>query len=466
MFEGFVGGGHGLGELGLMEMAGEAFGDGGEHETLRRMEALSIGHWCQSSRRTMSTKERFPASLRIWRAVTGRVARLVYVTIFAVLLFLTCAIRISSYVLTRRMNAVIAGLSKLEIDKTSEDDLVRTVPYLVKSPGGGQLKRTAETGDIDVGVARFYNIVITNEPSWMRFGRYITPLVTCCVKVEYTKEGYERGWIFTLADLMGYRYIYFGAYVELLDGRVSRVSYGVEDRLGFPRRIFQIVLVESAHSRWAPYRTGFEVRSTDDESPDYRVEGGDYGLFVSYMYDAPQELTSHAFQIDLHCFWGLRACHHVRQIASLLWQDRNRIEAATLARLQSDKPCPDRILAGRVHYLPDVGVLILESEGLRASSSGGSANKYRLVEAVRNGLVGRVMDDPDQDTVPYPGDYSRRLPNRGVKWPNAGQQVVAFSNLHFDSCGTVLATPSALSVVRGTIPAPRRSEDQILRSLQ
>jgi hypothetical protein len=43
--------------------------------------------------------------------------------------------------------------------------------------------------------------------------------------------------------------------------------------------------------------------------------------------------------------------------------------------------------------------------------------------------------------------------------------VLAFSNLTFDSCQIVPATPSVLAAIRNAIPAPRRAEDELVRGL-
>jgi len=214
----------------------------------------------------------------------------------------------------------------------------------------------------------------------------------------------------------------FDATVTLLDGKVSSVSYGVADRLGFPRAVFQLVSVKSAHSFWSSHQSGFEVQSTDDESPQFRVNGYEHGIRVSYTFDAERDLILHAFHVDLSCFWGLRGCRHVRQIAPLLWQDKNAIKTATLARLQSMEPCPDRILDCRLRYLADVSLLLLESKGSepesikpRTQRLEGVTTRYRLVETLR----GRFSKDLEsmwiEDTVPFPADYGRRLPNRGLR---------------------------------------------------
>jgi len=119
----------------------------------------------------------------------------------------------------------------------------------------------------------------------------------------------------------------------LLNGKVSSISYGIQDRFGFPRQVGTILAVKSVHSFWASYRRGFEVSSTDDESPQFRVSGGEHSLGVSYTYDAPTELKADAFKIGLACFWSLRGCRTPRQIAPLLSEDAERIQQDALARL-------------------------------------------------------------------------------------------------------------------------------------
>lgn len=420
----------------------------------------------------MSLRDHLPAASWIWQALTGRHARRLFLAFTLVLMVASAALRTWTYVLTRRMEAVIAGLSKLEIDKTTEEELVRTVPHLVRSQWDRPVTRTVETGNVDTGTEHFYYSTISNEESWMKFGRLIEPVVRCCAKPTFTKDFYERSWILTLTDVMGFRYVYFVASVTLLEGKVSGVAYGVADRLGFPRPAFQILSARSAHSLWMSHQGGFEVQSTDDESPQFRVDGGEHGLSVVYTFDSPRDLRLHAFKTDLSCFWGLRSCYHVRQLAPFLWQDKTAIQAATLARLQSPKPCPDRILAGRVRYLPDIDAVLLESKGFkseRVNEDGVRGDEvwtnYRLVEVLRGNPTKSWDAVRNSATVPYPGDYGKTLTNTGLQWANAGERVLAFSNHSFDSCQMVLATPSALEAVRNAASAPRRAEDQIMRGL-
>jgi hypothetical protein len=415
----------------------------------------------------------FPTTSRILRTFTGRIARRVYLVLVLLLLATSAAARIYTFVLTRRMEAVIAGLSKLQIDKSAEEDIKRTVPYLERWQWGGQLKRTPETGDIDIGMEQGYSVVISNESSWLRFGRLITPFVSCCVNTTYTKDGYEDNWVLTLTNLLGYRYVYFGASIVLLDGKVSSIRYGVADRLVFPRQIGELVSARSVHGVWASYRRGFEVTSIDDESPQFRVSNHANNLRVSYTIDAPPDLVAHAFKVDFGCFWGLRGCHTPRQIAQLLAQDAERIQSAALARLKSTDPCPTRIVAGRSRYLTDVSVSLIESEGLRqeptnmeGSLDTRTVTDYKLIEALRGFPVKSLKSVEVRSSVPFPGDYTKQLPNLGPQWVERGKQILLFSNHSFDSCQLVPETPEAIAAVRNARPTPKRLEDQTGLSLQ
>ena len=421
----------------------------------------------------MQFRHSYPIASWILRTFTGRIVRRVYLVLVLALLATSAASRIYTFVLTRRMEAVIAGLSKLQIDESTEEDVKRTVPYLVRSQWEGQLKRSPETGDIDIGFQKGYSVAISNESSWLKFGSLISPFTSCCVNTTYTKDGYEHNWILGLTNLLGYRYVYFGASVMLLNGRVSSISYGVHDRFGFPRQVGTILAVKSVHSFWASYRRGFEVPSTDDESPQFRLSSGEHHLGVSYAYDAPPELKAHVFKIRLACFWSLRGCRTPRQIAPLLSEDAERIQQDALARLKSTDPCPARIVSGRLRYLTDVSVSLIESEGLRREPTNmeGSigirtVTDYKLIEVLRGFPAQSLKSVEVRSSVPFPGDYTKQLPNYGPQWPERGKQILLFSNHYFDSCQLIPAVPEAIAAVRDARPTPKRLEDQTGLSLQ
>ena len=347
--------------------------------------------------------------------------------------------------------------------------MTRTVPYLVRTNSDWRVARNVELGDVDTGVESYYYVSMSNQPSWMRFE-------TVAWRISnggFTKDDHPTGWAFTLADWLGYRYFSFGATVVLLDGKVSSIRYEIADRLVFPEVIGDIILVKSIYGRWAPHESGFRVASAYDENPQFHVHGDDQALAVLFTSEAPSALTSHAFQIHLTCFWSLFGCHHARQIAPLLWQDKNSIEVATRTRLNGIDRCPDRILSGRVKYLPDMDVVLLESTGFKARSvneQGLRVDKnvanYKLIEVLRQRSSKPLESIEGSAKAYFPGNYLRALPDMGTEPAKTGESVLVFSNLYFDSCRVVQAKPSTLLAVRNAIPAPRRLEDELVTGLQ
>jgi hypothetical protein len=383
--------------------------------------------------------------------------------------------RVSMYLATRRMHAVITALSKLEIDKTSEEELARVVPYLQRSPWNGQISRSPETGNIDLGEARYYYAQFSNEKIWMKYFEILSALRFCSAGARVTKEGYEEGCFSFVSDVLGYRYFAFGASVTLLNGKISSIRYGINDRLVFPSQLGAIVSIRSFHSIWRAHQTGFVVDSVADESPQFRVSTSERTLWLEYAYDARPEMIKHAFQIDLSCFWSLGGCRNAQQIAPQLWKDGEAIESAALARLKSREPCPNGILAGRIRYLPDAGITLAESKGLRripVNIEGDevveTVTDFKLVELLRAPRVGSLTAVRGRPRVSYSDDSKKQVLNGGNQWlwPEAGKQIFFFSNMYFASCQVVPATPDAISAMRTLAPAPRREEDQTGMSLQ
>jgi hypothetical protein len=218
------------------------------------------------------------------------------------------------------------------------------------------------------------------------------------------------------------------------------------------------------------------VYSNDDESPEYRFGYGagessraDNYIRVSYTSDASRKRVSHAFQVDLSCFWGLRGCDSVRQVVPRLWEDQRKIWQTTDIRLTSSDSCPDRILAGRVRTLPDLNVALLEAVGSRYEDvnregdlSQEPVTDFRLKEVIHGHPVGPWTDVHYRDSIPWALSPTGNLAN-SARWlfPRAGERFLYFSGARFDSCRIVRATPSAEAAVRAAVPAAKRSEDDI-----
>lgn len=372
------------------------------------------------------------------------------------------AIRINSYVIARKAAKVVAGLTTLEIDKTTEEELLRKVPYLLRGQYEVKVHPTVEYGDVDSGVQRGYYASFSNDLIWLRVREYAGRFSN----LEYTVRGPVRGWMLDVASLLGIRFIRFSAGVVILNGKVSAVRYEVGNNLVHPEEIGDIISVNSAHGFWAPHRMGLRVPSTTEENPSVQIEGDDIALGASFTLDAPPDLRGDLFKVSFNCFWGLRGCTHPRQIAPAMWRDKQNLSAATLARLKSTTPCPDSLVVGRIRDYPDINVVLLESTGFETKNViedgeevGEIWTHYKLVEVLRRRNDRDWSSVRGRNMIADPTDSSRKLPNQGLQWIERGTQVLAFSNLHFESCRMVVATPSAVAAVKDTRPAARRAED-------
>jgi len=296
----------------------------------------------------MPLAERFPVSVWIWRRLTSPSARRRYISIIRLspvivvllLLAITVAARIYSFTLTRRIHAVLNGLEHLKIDQTTEEEMLRTVPYLEQYYG-----------------TRTYHVRIANKTD-KEDREKAFPVINL---LRWGSDEYLSS-ADRLAHWLGYRYFLFVAHVALSDGKVSGVGYGIAVQ-GVPPR--WLIHVNSYHGFHASPDDEIIVSSADDENLQYQIEGKEDYLGVSYTFDAPRNLTSHAFQLDLSCVWSLFGCRDAKQVAPLVWRDKQAIEAAAAARLNSNDPCPDRILAGRIRYLLDTSVVLVEVNHVR-----------------------------------------------------------------------------------------------------
>lgn len=378
---------------------------------------------------SMTAKTHFPSSRWVARTLTGRWARRICVATLSLLLLLTAVTQLRLYFMARKIQAVLRGLAEIRIDQTTEEQLTRMVPYLTQNDWRAR------------GMSRRgYYIQISNEK-----------------------------------DRLPLRFMSFDASVLVQDGKVSQVTYGLANgwmRPQYPGYVGYIVSARSVHGFWLPRQRGFEVTTVDDNSPQYRVYSDKWGLRVLYTNDAPPELTERVFHLDLSCFWALRGCDDPKEIAPELWHDAQAIRAAADQQLISGK-CPDSIIEGRMRYLPDITVLLLEVTGSRrvdVNEEGGRAEDwftdYKLKEALRGQSYGSWKNVRFRPSIPSPLDPTRTTANQ--VWPptKIGTHVLFFGNLGFDSCRFIPATPSAIEIVRKTPVPSRRPEDEIPRGLQ
>jgi hypothetical protein len=353
--------------------------------------------------------------------------------------------------MARKVQAVLRGLEDLRIDQTTEEQLTKLVPYLTQKDWtfGGISHRA------------FY-VHVSNESD--RLPRVFVVALSA-IRSEQLILCLER-----LADWLGYRFISFDAGVLVQDGKVSQAEYGLANQWERPQYagyVGYIVSARSVHGFWLPRQMGLEVTSVDDDSPQYRPRRHGNSLSVIYTSDAPPELSKRAFHLNFTCFWGLHGCENARDIAPEIWRDAQTVQEAAYQQLISEK-CPDSIIEGRMRYLPDISVLLLEVTGSRrveVNEDGGSTEDwftdYELKEVIRGQSFGSWKNVRFARTIPSPMDPTREIANQ--IWPptKIGSQVLFFGGPRFDSCRFIPATPSALEIVRKTPVPSKNPEDQI-----
>src|SRR5262249_32386438 len=205
----------------------------------------------------------------IGRTVAGRRARRLYLTLFLLLVILSGVIRIRSYLITRKFQSVLAGLAQLKVDSTSEEQLVRTVPYLVRDakeyPEGAHLEHIYRarfsSNDNDLRLFR----------RWFQWVAWLFPSRGS----GFSERGVENKWdcldgSLKTAYLLGWRHMAFYAGIGVRDGVVSSISYYIEPDIFAGAPTSYLVVARSAHGFWAERNRPLPVRSVDDESPEYR----------------------------------------------------------------------------------------------------------------------------------------------------------------------------------------------------
>lgn len=149
----------------------------------------------------MFFRHKFPWTYGIARIATGRLARRVYFIFVLLLILAVIAPRVRSMLMAQKIHAVLSGMEQLRIDETSEQELLRTVPYAV---------RYSRESRSDVGVERYYYVEITNERDWEWLA--FRPVFTESMRAVLVK----------ILDWCGYRYMRFDARMVVLDGEYLR----------------------------------------------------------------------------------------------------------------------------------------------------------------------------------------------------------------------------------------------------
>jgi len=180
----------------------------------------------------------------IGRVFVGRRARWVYLVLAMALASQSAGFRLHTFLVTRKVHAVIDGLSQVRIDITTEEQLVKLVPSLV----------LAQTRQVESGIERSYRLEISNDYQrslrWMpsillSFGHWknVSP-------IDFKSKWDFLGLPLNLEYLLGWRNLAFSASVTTRNGSVSATYYDLEPDVptGFPKSY--LVVVRNVHAFW------------------------------------------------------------------------------------------------------------------------------------------------------------------------------------------------------------------------
>jgi hypothetical protein len=408
----------------------------------------------------------------IRRCVTGRRARRLCVALFLVVVAFSGVLRVRSFLLTRKIQAVVSGLQQLRVDVSKDAEIQSVIPSMVA---------VNQAPTEEEGMWRSYGLKLSNDDDWYRIASFeIYWPIDPHSREPRTSKWQSLSLPLWVAYVLGWRHISFEANVTVVNGVVSGVQYDIDPDVlvGFPS--VYMVVVRSAHGLWFS-RVPAPVGDVDDEAPDYRFgrgtgpltsqlgPGGSIGL--AYTADAPTDLVSHAYDLSLSCFWSLFGCRSARQVLPRLWEDREAVIRAAASRLASPEPCPDRILAGRVRRLLD---LVVERREVTDPGLAGATSPAADAAEARPGYRVEETIRGDPKWFPTLHGWTPEMYPSGFLWRRdpvtpslkAGDEVLVFLGADFQSCRIVPATASAEAAVRTAVPAPRHREDNILDGRQ
>lgn len=226
--------------------------------------------------------------LRRWSTVVRGIGLL-----FALLIvMLSVSPRVRTYLLTRQVHAVLAGLERVKIDQTGEVELLKIVPGLVLSPSPGNAP------------LRSYHVQLRNAPD-RGYYEWTAWVPEFLLRGKLAPSGLPLdkwsalGLLPKFVYVLGRRHLSFGASVTVSNGTVSSISYELDPDIFFGAPAPNFVVARSMHALWGGNRPRpIPVRSAEDENPTFRfgpvsgqfswLAARDSSIGVAYTPDAPR----------------------------------------------------------------------------------------------------------------------------------------------------------------------------------
>jgi hypothetical protein len=212
-----------------------------------------------------------------------------FLSCVSILLVVAGSFRVQSYVFARRVRSVLRQMERIELEKTSQEEVLAAIrqlkPGLLWSFADATRPREQCPGDLCLVLH------IQNWPNGM--------LANLREKLNYHYEP-----IFKAAYWLGHRFVNFGVYVEIRDGRVSRYEYSfaVEDG-EFPGN--GLVEIHALGANRASYPRGFGFMRDYETIGDFRIKAPSNRptkvMYVAFTPEARAEEVQEVFDLHLDC---------------------------------------------------------------------------------------------------------------------------------------------------------------------
>ena len=217
-------------------------------------------------------------------------------------------LRVQSLLFERKVYSVLSRLGQLQLDKTPEEAVLRSMPEL-KSGILWSFLVNGQRDDRCPGDA-CYVLRVQNVPNGM-------------LSRLREKLGYQHDWIFKAAYLVGHRFWTFDAYVEIREKKVSRYEYAlsVEDAESPANGLVGVQVLGADR---ASFPAGYGFIEGYDKITGFKITRPSNRqttvMRVAFTPEAEPEDVRNAFDVHLDCVWNFEGCSATSQLLPAVWE--------------------------------------------------------------------------------------------------------------------------------------------------
>ena len=243
----------------------------------------------------MALARYFPVTIWLWHHLTSRASRRVGLSIVLALVTLALSLRVYTAIFVYRVHTILAGMEQLKSEQTTRGEMLRLIPAL---------RLGVLPDDAKYGADERFSVEISNYETFFFATKVLSRL-----------------------GLHAWR---FRAGVDVRKEKVHGFGYSL-CLFGDSGYYEPIILRSENLLRMGDIRQGNVMEALRDESPNYQAwsyfKWPELELNVAFSPAASPELIHHAFDVRLGCMLAF-GCGKVRQMLPLVWDDKQRIEAA------------------------------------------------------------------------------------------------------------------------------------------